>query len=77
MIGTLDMHVSAKEHATEVRRLRLGAGHTQTSLARLLGVTRRTIVRWEAGRGRMHQIYLTRIRGLRDNGPVEATHAQQ
>lgn len=77
MIGTLAMHVSAKEHATELRERRLKAGLSQVGLATLLGVSRRTICRWEAGRGRLHHIWLWRIRNLRHTTPVEVPHAQQ
>lgn len=64
MIGTRAMHTDAKEHAAELRACRQKAGLTQAGLAQVLGVTRRSVSRWESGRGRLHQIYLQRIRAL-------------
>lgn len=77
MIGTRRQHTSAQEHATELRQLRLKANLSQVALAEVLGVTRRTICRWESGCGTMHKIYLQRIRTLVQT-PVEvASDAQQ
>jgi transcriptional regulator with XRE-family HTH domain len=64
MIGSRRMHASAREHAIELRECRLKAHLSQVQLAAELGVSRRTICRWESGRGRMHRVYLRRIREL-------------
>jgi DNA-binding transcriptional regulator YiaG len=76
MIGTRRMHVSAREVADEIRDARGRAGMSQVKLATALGVSRRTVVRWEAGRGRMHQVYLRRIRSLAQNEAEVTTRAQ-
>ena len=75
MIGATHLHVSAKEHAPELRAARQKAGLSQAQLATTLGVSRRTISRWETGHGNFHRIWLARIRALGENGRVEATNA--
>lgn len=68
MIGALDMHIAAKEVAQELRDTRLKACLSQVAMAKVLGVSRRTIGRWESGHGRLHKVYLQRIRQMAQNG---------
>jgi len=77
VIGALSRHVAVKPLAEELRECRLRAGLTQVELASLLGVTDRTVKRWEAGKGRrpgkrgtMHTIYVERIRALPQAAPM-------
>jgi transcriptional regulator with XRE-family HTH domain len=64
VIGTDSQMVRAKDIAPEMREIRVRTGLTQYTLAAALGVTRRTISRWECGRGRLHRVWLVRMRAL-------------
>lgn len=76
MIGNAAQHVPTVEVAAELRACRERARLSQAKLALALGVSRRTISRWEGGRGRIHQVYLRRIRALGQTGAQqEATDA--
>ena len=75
MIGSRRMHIDARGVAKELRECRLKAAMSQRTLALALGVSLRTIGRWEAGTGRLHRIWLHRIRELAQTKPEVATHA--
>lgn len=68
MIGSRRMHLDAEAHAKQLRAWRLRAHMSQATMAATLGVSRRTVCRWESGKGRLHKVYLRRIRELADNG---------
>jgi transcriptional regulator with XRE-family HTH domain len=59
------------------KQMRIRLGLTQQALARVLGVSLRTVVRWEAG-SPVHPIFLLRMdRMLSDDVPQEVTRAQE
>ena len=51
---------------SEVLKLRQSLHLTQHALALRLGVTKRTVSRWESGVSQVHPVYLERIRELRN-----------
>lgn len=76
MIGIATQHVAAADVANELREARLRAHLSQAGMALELGVSRRTICRWESGRGRLHRVYLRRVRQLRQTQAEVASNAQ-
>lgn len=64
MIGSRRMHLDAEAHAKQLRAWRLRAHMSQAAMAAELGVSRRTVCRWESGKGRLHKVWLQRIRAL-------------
>ena len=50
--------------ADEVKQLRERLGLTIDQLAKELGVTCRTVYRWEAGESEAHPIYLARLQAM-------------
>ena len=56
---------AAEKSGALVRRLRAEHQWTQAQLAERLGVDRRTVIAWEAGRRRPMPFLLTRLKELR------------
>jgi len=49
----------------EIKTLRLSYNQTQAEFAEIIGVERRTVMRWELGRNKPYQFYLGKLDNLR------------
>tara|TARA_R110000824_G_scaffold60887_5_gene162595 strand:+ start:688 stop:912 length:225 start_codon:yes stop_codon:yes gene_type:complete len=52
------------EHSINIRGIRKTLGLTQEQFASAVGVTGRTIVRWETGKSRPHAVFIRIIQSL-------------
>lgn len=60
---------------TTIRTLRKSLKWSQAKLATHLGITRRTVVRWESGRSRPHPNSVAAMQRLKGNDAQETLHS--